>query len=147
LNRKPKKQVKIGVSPTPSKTSKSEAFPNLNEMRPAWRIERLELCDPFGWHEISPIKLFEVRTKLAEFEKLTWNNVLVERKHLNHTVQRWKLCKEAQRRLSEIALDDLEEVVSLRLSGKERVWGFRIEGAMTLLWWDPNHSVCPSLPA
>jgi hypothetical protein len=55
-----------------------------------------------------------------------------------------KLIKEAQDRLTEISLDDLDELTSLHLTGKGRVWGIIDQGVMNLLWWDPEHQVCPS---
>lgn len=50
----------------------------------------------------------------------------------------------ARRRLGELRLDDYEEVWEMRINGKERVWGLRDGSVMMLLWWDPNHQVCPS---
>ena len=38
----------------------------------------------------------------------------------------------------------LDDVVSLRLSGPERVFGYLDNGVLVLLWWDPLHQVCPS---
>ena len=111
----------------------------------SWRVTRLQLVDPFGWHTLSHAKLLDVLAKLAEFEKLTWNEILVERQKQNHSVQVTQLCSEAQKRLAEINLDDIEQLVSLRLSGKERVWGMREGAVLLLLWWDPEHQVCPSL--
>ena len=101
--------------------------------------------DPFGWHELDTVKFAEIRQRLIHLEKLTWNEILVKDKYWNHTVSRSDLSKEARDRLAELQLDDQEEFVSLRLSNLERVWGIRLEGAMTLIWWDPDHQVCPSL--
>lgn len=54
------------------------------------------------------------------------------------------LCTEARRRLVDIAQDDADGLYELRLSGTERVWGHRIEDVCHLVWWDPDHTVCPS---
>ncbi|HTR23333.1 MAG TPA: hypothetical protein VMI10_05070 [Terriglobales bacterium] len=86
-----------------------------------------------------------VREKIKHFEALTWNEILVRDRQNNHRVEIWKLCKTAQDRLSELKLEDVEELVSLRLAGRERVWGLLEHNVMTLLWWDPFHDVCPSL--
>jgi tetrahydromethanopterin S-methyltransferase subunit G len=102
--------------------------------------------EPFGWHVIDNIKFEEIRRRLSELEKLTWGEILIQQKHWNHTVQTEKLCKQAKDQLIEMRMDDLDEIVSLRLSNLERVWGVRLEGAMTLLWWDPDHSVWPTQP-
>lgn len=136
-----KKKPKVGVSPQPTKTPRIESFPDPNKQHPAWRIALLEMCDPFGWHELDRAKLDEIRVRLRELEKLTWNEILVAQKHWNHTVAISALCSAAQDRLTALHLDDVDEVVSLRLNNKERIWGFRLDGAMTLLWWDPTHDV------
>jgi hypothetical protein len=128
-----------------SKTPRAEIFPNINQLKPAWRIGRLEMCEPFGWQDLERSKLQEIRARLSELEKLTWNEILVQNKYWNHTIQVEDLCSEAQERLLDLRLDDYDEIVSLRLSNLERIWGLRIDGAMTLLWWDPDHSICPSL--
>ena len=40
--------------------------------------------------------------------------------------------------------DDQEELVSFRIGGRERLWAIRVETEAFLLWWDPNHEICPS---
>ena len=54
------------------------------------------------------------------------------------------LCSDAQNRLRDLGLDDYDEVWEMRIGGKERVWGLRDASVMLLLWWDPEHEVCPS---
>ena len=105
----------------------------------------MEMASPFGWREIEPEKLIEVRAKLRDFESMTWYEILVASKSRNHTVTIESLCKEARDRLEEIGQGDLEELVSLRLSGPERVWGIRTGNVLHVLWWDPEHAVYPSL--
>lgn len=101
---------------------------------------------PFGWHRISSAEAFEIRKKLGDLEKLTWGEILLKRKHWNHQVAVSGICKAAQDRLEAIGYGDLEMIVSLRLSGAERVWGVLHEAVLTLLWWDPNHQVWPTAP-
>ena len=40
-----------------------------------------------------------------------------------------------------LQLDDNETLISLRLKGRQRVWGIRILSVLNLLWWDPEHEV------
>ena len=68
----------------------------------------------------------------------------MKNKRNNHSVEIDKLSSTAQTRLTEIQLDDIDELVSLRLSAKERIWGILEQGVLIILWWDPNHQVCPS---
>lgn len=104
----------------------------------------MEMVDPFGWHELDRETLQTIRTRLAHFESMTWSEILVRAKKQNHSIQVGSLCTPAQRRLETMRLI-LDEVVSLRLSGRERVWGYLENGVLVLLWWDPEHQVCPSL--
>jgi hypothetical protein len=112
---------------------------------PAWRVSTLEMAAPFGWHKIEFEKLEDVRRKLGNFESMTWNQILVVANRRNHAVSVDRLCKTAQDRLEEIGQGDVDELVSLRLSGPERVWGIRAGHVLNILWWDPEHAVCPAL--
>lgn len=113
-------------------------------LNPAWRVSLMEMASPFGWHDIGAGKLLEVRAKLRDFESMTWHEILVAARDRNHAVVIEKLCKEARDRLEEIGQSDIDELVSLRLSGPERVWGIRSGNVFRVLWWDPAHAVCPS---
>lgn len=139
------KQVRLAsaVPTAPAKIPRVESGVNFYSLKPAWRISKLELCDPFGWHEVAKEKLFDIHSKLAAFESLTWKEILLVQKKRNHLIQVEDICKEAKARLAKLRLDDYEEIISLRLSGAERVWGIPQMGALTLLWWDPNHEVYP----
>jgi len=140
----PHKTPRSALTPNPLKKPKSAQFVSVsNDERPSWRFSMLEFVDPFGWHQISNQKLREVHSKLKSFESMCWHNILGPN---NHSVSIETLCREAQKRLRELSLDDYESLVSLRLTGKERIWGIRQEGGiLLLLWWDPTHQVCPCL--
>jgi len=99
------------------------------------------MVDPFGWHEIERVKLDEIRNKLANFESMTWGEILGRNSHL---IPVGDICKGARDRLEALKQDDIDELLSLRLSGKQRIWGILEEQALKLLWWDPEHLVCPS---
>jgi hypothetical protein len=116
-------------------------LPSINDQSPSWRIARIELEDPFGWHLVKQGMLHEIRKKLGQFEAKTWNEILVKEKHWNHTVPVSKLGAPARERLTLLRLDDLEEVVSLRLTGPQRVWCYRVGPVFHVLWWDPEHHV------
>jgi hypothetical protein len=133
------------VEPSPRRIPLSPAGGTYNSDHPSWRISKLEIVDPFGWQAIPRGKLYEVREKLAQFESMTWNEILIESKKQHHSVEVWRLCSDARTRLAAIGLGDVETLVSLRLTAKERVWGVRQGASLLVLWWDPDHLVCPSL--
>jgi hypothetical protein len=102
----------------------------------------MEMCAPFGWHRLTGSELSEIREKLKSFESMTLSEILNRN---NHRVPVGLLCKDAKDRLRELKLDDIEELLSLRLTGVQRIWGILDQNIVVLLWWDPYHLVCPSL--
>ena len=141
-----RKQAKAEHAP-PTGGRKEPRLPpvgNPNLMYPAWQVALLELVDPFGWHTIGESDLRFVLEKLASFESMTWTDILVKGKFQNHPIPVADLCSEARRRLADLNQDDIDELVSLRLAGKPRIWGIRDGHLLKLLWWDPNHQVYPS---
>jgi hypothetical protein len=101
----------------------------------------MDWAGPFGWHDVEGGTLRFVADKLANFETMTWAEIEGRE---NHQVPCGNLCREARRRLEELEQDDLEELFSLRLTSANRVWGIKDRYILRLLWWDPNHAVCPS---
>lgn len=80
--------------------------------------------------------------KLKAAESMTWQEHVSSGR--SHNVERHKLCSEARRRIRDLDLDDVEMFFSLRLTGKERIWGIRSGGVLRVMWWDPEHVICPS---
>jgi len=138
------KRPKVKEDVSNQKKPRAVSDPAQNNYNLSWHISLLEMVDPFGWHILDANKLLELRDKLGQFENKNWNEVLVREKDHNHSVSVESLCKAAQDRLMEIGQDDIDDLVSLRLTGKERVWGIRHQHILKLLWWDPDHQVCPS---
>ena len=141
-----KKEARSAFHPHPGKDPRTRGDPDsFYGERPSWRISRLDMRDPYGWHAVDPKTLGSIRDKLASIKTRTWSAILVESKKQNHLVPVVELSKAARDRLDELKLDDLQELLSLRLSGPERVWGILDRGVVTLLWWDPLHKVCTSI--
>ena len=72
--------------------------------------------------------------------------ILLDGKKQNHNVRLNRLSADVRRRLQEIfgALD-VDAAVSLRVTATERVWGILEGNILRLLWWDPDHQICPSM--
>lgn len=139
------KNPKVGKEPSSKKQPKTASNPTTyNDQYPSWRIFKIDMAGPYGWNAINADKLKDIHAKLSDFESMTWNEILVRNKKSNHLVEIEQLSSEAQTRLREIQLEDIDHLVSLRLRSKERVWGIRDQGVLTILWWDPEHQVCPS---
>lgn len=140
------KKPKLGVDPSLNKGPKFASNPELYyDQKPSWRISKIELTDCYGWHVLDLKQIGYIKAKLSNFETMTWREILVESRKQNHLVEVSKLSADANRRLVETQQDDIDQLLSLRLTGKQRVWGVLHQGACHLLWWDPRHQVCPSL--
>jgi hypothetical protein len=79
---------------------------------------------------------------LQSLETMTWSDIHGTG---SHPIPVDSLCKDARDRLSAIGKgDEYQELYSVRLSGRERIWGMRLGSELYLLWWDPEHEICPS---
>ncbi|WP_455284435.1 hypothetical protein [Cupriavidus necator] len=83
----------------------------------------------------------EILQKLHNFDSMAWADIEGED---HHAIEVGRLSKDARKRLEEIKQDDVAEVFSFHFSGKRRIFGIRDRNAVKLLWWDPEHAVCPS---
>lgn len=96
---------------------------------------------PFGWKNMEGIHFWtNVFPKMKNFESMKWTEILGRN---SHAVRVADISKEAYRLLQEMKMEDTEELVSLRLEGRERVWGIRDDRVFQILWWDPQHLVYP----
>ena len=86
----------------------------------------------------------EIVVKLRDFESMTWNGLSAGYKPRGKEIPKEHTCDEAQKRLQEIAQEDIDSLWSLRLEGAHRLWGIRDGGVYHMIWWDPDHEVCPS---
>ncbi|WP_287625090.1 hypothetical protein [Parabacteroides sp.] len=93
--------------------------------------------------------LSKIYPKLRDFETKTWKEIERETTGKNgrskhHSIDIKDLCEEAQERLVELKLDDLDSLFSLRLDGTLRIFGIRNQNYLRILWVDQDHKICPS---
>jgi hypothetical protein len=109
--------------PSREKLPKSSPAESFYDRRPSWRVGRMELIDPFGWHKVPAAKLYEIRDKLAGFEGQTWGDIIMKSQNNHHFMTSTSICDEAQGRLGSLHMEDTDSLFSLRLTGPERIWG------------------------
>ena len=136
-----RKQARGAASPAVQKRPKFLGTPAL-ESRAAWRLSGADQGGPFSWANIPDAQRSGVWARMAEFEKMTPDQL---RRTGSHRVAQSRMAKEAKERLRRIEMDDLEELWSFRVTGRQRFWRAKRENVYSLLWWDPDHRVCPSL--
>jgi hypothetical protein len=110
-------------------------------LSPTWSFANLDIGGPWCWSATDLPTVMHLLAELKQFETMNWVDI---RATGSHNIQTFKIIKKAQNRLKELHLDEYDELYSLRLSGKERVFGIRQKGVLRILWWDPVHEICPS---
>lgn len=137
---KPNKLPKFGAKPDPKKKPViiEHRFDDGHPL--AWRFGQADKGGPFAWSIAPHEKFHEVVHKLFEFEAMNWNDITAQG---SHPIATDKLCDDARARLVEIEKDDLDDLLSLRLTGTNRVWCVRTGHILRPLWWDENHKVYP----
>jgi hypothetical protein len=142
-----------GASPTNVRRP-AKAVPVFGERRPAafeapredvrlsWRLGTADVEGKWGWHHVDNGTGLYLKSKLAAFETMTWGELAASRNNKRIPVE--NICGEAQERLRHLKRDDVTDLWELRLTGEQRIWGWRVGDVMHLLWWDPRHEVCPS---
>ncbi len=112
--------------------------------RPVWQIGVFDQHGRWGADSVDLEQFWsELYKKLSSYESMTWGQIEIDRKR-NHSVAVASVTKEARDRLSHLNLDDVDQLYRFRFDGTSRLWGIRDRELFKLLWWDPNHEICPS---
>lgn len=123
---------------------------SFNSQTPAWQFHRRDReHEKWGWDKLSSEEFLNlINSKLCHFESMTWNDILSDvgdkrsgNKHHNIPVS--GCSREAQKRLGELNVDDIDEIFSLRLTNLIRLFGVRDGRVLRFLWYDTDHSVYP----
>lgn len=139
-----KKKTKWAYEPNPTKSPKlpAESAKSGDGEIISWHLRTADLEGPWGWKSCNPQAFWDlIGAKIGSFEQMTWGEIV---RGGSHSVPIGKLVPDAQKRLSEINQDDVDDLFSLRLSGKQRILGIRTRSILKVLWWDPEHTACPS---
>lgn len=81
-------------------------------------LRLLDFNGPFGWSKAETNHFQKALARIKELEGLTWREILVVQRKWNHPIPVEQIAAEAQTRLSELNLDQYDEVT-----------GFRVESA------------------
>ena len=104
----------------------------------------MEMCDPYGWHEIQADEFKEIQKCLADLESVNWKTIIQNRGKHHHYCETSRFSEEARKRLRALRLDDLEQIFRLRITKKKRLWGIiNDDGVFDIIWWDPKHLIYP----
>ncbi|MDM8548969.1 hypothetical protein QUF72_02780 [Desulfobacterales bacterium HSG2] len=128
--------------PTKKKVRAARRIVTDDSRKPCWRISSADTGGPWSCAEMDHNMFWTgIFHRIRDFETMTWHEI---RRTGSHSIPVSEICHEAGTRLEEIGLGDTDELFSLRLSGKQRLWGIRDRETLRILWWDPEHQICPS---
>jgi hypothetical protein len=148
------RQVRISREPNSGQQIRAKENPVSTEHQtPAWQFHR---CDEehslWGWSKLAEGKRLEIIKLLHDFEKMSWNEIKKAAGGRssgtnNHSLPIDGFTKEAQKRLQQLKLDDVDELFSLRLNNTLRLYGVRDGRVLRFIWHDPHHGEeCGAFP-
>lgn len=109
--------------------SDSPAWCFLNSDDEMWSFSKNHIGERI-WSEIIP--------HLKSLESQTWGEILINSKKQNHSIKVDALNKPAQDRLASKYIE-AESLISLRLTGNNRLYGYMTGKVFNILWYDDNH--------
>jgi hypothetical protein len=134
-----KKPFFTGRPPDSSKIPRSPQIQPTGE--PVWKFGRIDFDGPWCPKCLSKDLLLQIVQRLKSFEQSSWKDL---ENGGSHFIDVQEIIQEAKNRLVKLKLDDTDQLFSLRLSNRERIWGLRFIDTFSILWWDPDHQICPS---
>jgi hypothetical protein len=114
---------------------------------PAWAFSRCDM-EHKKWSITNYDFINEIFKKLVDYERMTWQDIQSAsggKRDGNgtnsHFVNVAELSKEARDRLAELKLYDIDQLFSLRLTAKIRLYGILENGVFYILWYDKEHEI------
>lgn len=106
---------------------------------PAWNFSS---CDKEKWSLFSKAARDrfwdEILPHFQAWETQTWGDILIDSKKQNHSINAKDLNKTASDRLTELYIE-AESLISLRLGGTHRIYGYMNGAVFNILWIDLGH--------
>ena len=109
--------------------SQAPAWSFVNIDKEMWAFSQEHIGDSF-WTKILP--------RLTSWETQKWSDILVTANKQNHSLNLKDLNKVAQDRLISMYIE-AESLISLRITGTHRLYGYMVGRVFTILWYDDNH--------
>lgn len=106
---------------------------------PAWSFANTDQTMwAFNQENIGDLIWTEVLPYLKALESQTWSEILVRNKKQNHSINVKDLNKVAQDRLAARYIET-ESLISLRITGSHRLYGYMTGRVFNILWYDNDH--------
>jgi hypothetical protein len=132
--KKPKKRVRVSTHKTPR-----AEFVSFDQVNIEWCFS---IFDRHQWHDdnYNGDSFLDIAKHMKDYQGLTWANI----KRKDHPIERNRIITKAQQRLKHLRQEDIDELWRLEFTGCQRLWGIRDTKIFKVLWWDPQHKICPA---
>lgn len=112
---------------------------NFYRLCPAWSFSHSD-CKMWSFCEevLSSIYWSEIHPFLRSLETQAWGSILSNSNNKHHFIKVETLNQCAINRLSELHIE-AESILSLRLQGQHRLYGYMDGRVFNILWFDLNH--------
>jgi len=147
VSKRNKKKPQIKDKPSDKKTIRVKENPESTNCETiAWHFGIIDVeHNKWGCKIIDKEVLWnKIFKKIVNLEKMNWGEIECNKKK-NHLVPVRNLCNKAKKRLKEIKQDDVDDLFVIHFNGKPCLWGIRSGRVFKIIWWDPNHEVCPAI--
>lgn len=136
---KKNKQIKQKENPK-GKTIAQGGNPEQYYMeKPAWSFATSDQdMWSFTQEHIGELIWSEILPRLLALESQTWSEILVKDKKQNHSINVHELNKIAKDRLATRYIE-AESLISLRITGTHRLYGYMSGRVFNVLWYDDDH--------
>lgn len=136
---KKKKEVKQKASPAGKRIVQGGDPNQYYSQNPTWTFANADQeMWAFSQESIGELIWSEILPRLKAFETQTWKEILVTSKKQNHSLNLNDLNKVAQDRLAERYIE-AESLISLRVTGNHRLYGYMSGRVFNILWYDIDH--------
>lgn len=134
---------------TEKQTVKNENYESENKLV-IWRFDMIDRNGSFAF-DLNRDDFYhkEVMEKMLEYSTMTWADIRKQThdrgKSKHHFLDGENLSPEAKERIKKMKLEQYSDMIfSFALQNKLRIVGIREHEHFHVLWYDPNHEICPS---
>ncbi|MCM1190516.1 MAG: hypothetical protein NC541_14630 [bacterium] len=136
---KRKKEIKQKEFPDEKRIAQGGDPERYYSENPAWTFANADQeMWAFSQEHIEKVFWIEILPRLKALESETWGEILVRDKKQNHSLDLNDLNKAAQDRLASKYIE-AESLISLRITGNHRLYGYMTGRVFNVLWYDDNH--------
>lgn len=121
---------------------------NFYHKPPIWSFQKCDIDHPRWGFCNTTDSFYHFIKKLKDYEGLLWKEIMQisgGRKSgtNNHFEFVAELIPEAKMRWKELRLEEYDSVFSLRLTGRQRLYGILVDGIFFVVWYDRCHEIYP----